>query len=114
MGRTKMDKMDYPIPEGGLTGWPADWDKSKHKPLTPDNFAGTAEHHYWDHKAAEFYAKGTHASQQSELCRKFGDREERKAAASALRKMKQAQEMLAQLEAAGVSAEDLEALKNLG
>lgn len=113
MARPKMDKTDYLIPEGGLIDWPSDWDKTQHKPLKPEDFAGTSEHIYWQRKAKDYQEKVDYANQQAELCQKFGSRDERKTASQALRKMEQAREMLAQLEAAGISAADLEALQQL-
>jgi hypothetical protein len=107
-GRPRVEKIDFPLPEGGLVEWPADFDSSVHKPLKVEDFAKQGA--FYRHKAAlyekrakEFYGKANIADQ-------FGTEEERKTAEKYLKFKSVADEMLAQMTASGVAPEALQAL----
>lgn len=96
---TAKKRSKYPVPEGGLAGYPDDFDSSKHLPLQRGDF--TDERVYLTRKAEEFEAKAKEFRDEIENVTKFGAGGSKKA--TKLAAMQNEMELLKKLlEAQGV------------
>ena len=96
--KTKKPKVKYREDSAPkIKGIPSDWQPSKHLPLSKADFEVEAD--YYDFKAARMQASADRFRSQAELCRQFGNEDQRKAAAKLEKARRSMQEMQAKLEA---------------
>ena len=106
MPRTKQNKKPYRTEsDPKLIEWPADFDSSKHQPLTLEDFE--AEDVFWLHRAEVYERKAAQARREAELFQQFGGGEQRKLAAKAARMADQLAQLRARLEADGIDPDEL-------
>lgn len=101
--KVKKVRVAYPIPEGGLTAWPADWNRKVHKPLRKKDFSD--EMVYLEVRAKQIEAKANAFRQEAELIKQFGDVETRRMARQLVRCLQRASLLGGQLEALGIDVE---------
>jgi len=98
--KEKVERIDYVVPEGGLTEVPADFDPKKHKPLKRKDFKD--ESVFLLSRAAELEKKAAWYRTEAENVKKLGSVKDRVKAKRLLAMQKRMQELQASLAAEGV------------
>lgn len=104
--RGRVSKPTIPVPEGGFTSIPANWNEEEFALLKESNFAETHSFLFYEWKAARLEHKAGMARQEADFRKRFGSN---KAATKYLSQLNKIKELEATLSASGVNVAELRA-----